>query len=469
MRAFTSPAKWLAGISPDAAALLIQAAADMALIFDRQGIVRDFAFTADEFGLAFTGTELWLGRLWRDQVTIESRPKIDDMVKAGQGKAPPAGRQVNYPAAKGNDIPVLMSVQPIGQTGLTIAFGRDLRAFAALQQRVVEVQQSFERDYARMRHIETRYRLLFQMTPEPVLIVDIASLKITDANPAARQTAGAKAKLIGMTIAEFFAPEAAAGLEALLAGVRSTGRADDIELQPLGGAAMRASGFLFRQGNAQSMLLRLTGGAAAPGLTDTKAKLLQLVERVPDGFVVTTTNGKILATNEAFLEMAQLHGQAQAQGQQLDRWIGRPGVDLGVLLTNLRQHGSVRLFVSSLRDEFGTETPVEISAGAGPDGSEPTYGFAIRAIAQRAVAPAGEPRSFPKSLEQIIELIGRVSLKDLVREATDVIERLSIEAALTMTGNNRASAAEMLGVSRQSLYVKMRRHGLIEAETVGIE
>jgi transcriptional regulator PpsR len=144
-------------------------------------------------------------------------------------------------------------------------------------------------------------------------------------------------------------------------------------------------------------------------------------------------------------------------------------VDLGVLLTNLRQHGSVRLFVSSLRDEFGAETPVEISAGAGPDGSEPTYGFAIRAIAQRAVAPAGEPRSFPKSLEQIIELIGRVSLKDLVREATDVIERLSIEAALTMTGNNRASAAEMLGVSRQSLYVKMRRHGLIEAETVGIE
>ena len=57
-------------------------------------------------------------------------------------------------------------------------------------------------------------------------------------------------------------------------------------------------------------------------------------------------------------------------------------------------------------------------------------------------------------------MIGRVSLKDLVREATDVIERLCIEAALEMTGDNRASAAEMLGLSRQSLYVKLRRYGL---------
>jgi len=129
----------------------------------------------------------------------------------------------------------------------------------------------------------------------------------------------------------------------------------------------------------------------------------------------------------------------------------------------------VRLFSCLLRDEFGAECEVEISAGSVLNGDEPSYGFAIRSISRRAAPPLAAPRTFPKSLEQIIDLIGRVSLKDLVREATDVIERLSIEAALTMTGNNRASAAEVLGVSRQSLYVKMRRHGLIEAETIGLE
>jgi len=32
---------------------------------------------------------------------------------------------------------------------------------------------------------------------------------------------------------------------------------------------------------------------------------------------------------------------------------------------------------------------------------------------------------------------------------------------LTLTHNNRASASEMLGLSRQSLYVKLRRYGMV--------
>jgi DNA-binding NtrC family response regulator len=74
-------------------------------------------------------------------------------------------------------------------------------------------------------------------------------------------------------------------------------------------------------------------------------------------------------------------------------------------------------------------------------------------------------RAMPRSIEQLTELIGRVSLKDLVRESTDVIEKLAIEAALQLTGDNRASAAEMLGLSRQSFYVKLRRYGLGDLAT----
>jgi DNA-binding NtrC family response regulator len=53
-----------------------------------------------------------------------------------------------------------------------------------------------------------------------------------------------------------------------------------------------------------------------------------------------------------------------------------------------------------------------------------------------------------------------VPLKEIVRDTTDLIEQLCIEAALQLTNDNRASAAEMLGLSRQSLYVKMRRYEL---------
>jgi DNA-binding NtrC family response regulator len=79
---------------------------------------------------------------------------------------------------------------------------------------------------------------------------------------------------------------------------------------------------------------------------------------------------------------------------------------------------------------------------------------------RRPVAENRSSHALPRSVEQLTELVGRVSLKELVRETTDVIERLCIEAALELTGDNRASAAEMLGLSRQSLYVKLRRYGL---------
>ena len=68
--------------------------------------------------------------------------------------------------------------------------------------------------------------------------------------------------------------------------------------------------------------------------------------------------------------------------------------------------------------------------------------------------------ALPRSVEQLTELVGRVPLKELVRESTDMIERLCIEAALELTDDNRASAAEMLGLSRQGLYSKLRRHGM---------
>ena len=46
----------------------------------------------------------------------------------------------------------------------------------------------------------------------------------------------------------------------------------------------------------------------------------------------------------------------------------------------------------------------------------------------------------------------------------DLVERHFIEAALELTSDNRTSAAEGLGVSRQSLYVKLRRHRLVSPD-----
>ena len=53
-----------------------------------------------------------------------------------------------------------------------------------------------ERDYLRLRHMETRYRLLFEMAAESVLIVDATTQKVVEANPAAAQVIGEPVKRI---------------------------------------------------------------------------------------------------------------------------------------------------------------------------------------------------------------------------------------------------------------------------------
>ena len=75
---------------------------------------------------------------------------------------------------------------------------------------------------------------------------------------------------------------------------------------------------------------------------------------------------------------------------------------------------------------------------------------------------SGDPSvgGLPVWVVQFTDRVGSAPLKDLVRESTDLIERLCIEAALKLTNGNRASAAELLGLSRQSLYVKLARYGI---------
>ncbi|MBV8914398.1 MAG: PAS domain-containing protein [Acetobacteraceae bacterium] len=77
--------------------------------------------------------------------------------------------------------------------------------------------------------------------------------------------------------------------------------------------------------------------------------------------------------------------------------------------------------------------------------------------------PEGVPvaaRGMPRLVHEVTSQIGRVKLKDLVRDATEVLERHCIETALELTRNNRASAAGLLGLSRQSLYLKLHRYGI---------
>lgn len=164
--------------------------------------------------------------------------------------------------------------------------------------------------------------------------------------------------------------------------------------------------------------------------------------------------------NGAFVELAQLPTEERARGEPIERWIGRPGVDVDVLFANLQTQGVLRHFSTVARGEHGTIVDVEVSGIDVSNGARRFLGFCIRPAGGRGGRERLGGRELPRTVEQFTDLVGRVSLKNLVRETTDLIERLCIEAALDITKDNRASAAEMLGLSRQALYTKLRRYGL---------
>jgi transcriptional regulator PpsR len=451
---------------------LVAAASDVALVLDSAGVIQDVLLGSE--ALAKEQLSDWIGRPWADTVTVESRDKVMALLRDA-ASGPPRWRQVNHPSRAGSDWPVLYSAVQIeapgrGRTGgRTIVFGRDLRATEALQLKLIEAQQAMERDYWRFRQAEARYRHLFQASAEAVLIVDAASLKVLEANPAAValvSNGSGTRRLVGTALPALFAEPAPRAMQTALAAARAAHKADAVRADLAdGGGRVSVALSSFRQDDASLLLVRLTRArtdSAPQQATQHGSMLMDFVRSAPDALVFTDGEGRILLANAAFVELAQLSGDAQALGERLDRWLGRTGVELGVLIQNLRQRGSVRLFATLMRGEDGGTTEVEISASATAQDGQTVLAFAVRDIGRRLSAEPRVAGDLPRSADELAELVGRVPLKDIVGETTDLIEQLCIETALKMTSDNRASAAQMLGLSRQSLYVKLRRHGMGE-------
>ena len=151
----------LSELAPKMAQTLAAAMGDVALVVDSEGIVQSAAFGGSDPMLA--NPDDWVGRKWADIVTGETRPKVQQLLREVSTAGVSRLRQVNHPAASGPDIPVAYSAVRLGERGPLLVVGRDLRTISAIQRRLVETQQTMERDYWHRRQAETRYRLLFRL------------------------------------------------------------------------------------------------------------------------------------------------------------------------------------------------------------------------------------------------------------------------------------------------------------------
>jgi transcriptional regulator PpsR len=439
-----------------AALALVLAAGDIALALDDDGVISDISVSADDM----PDLSGWIGRRWEDTVALDSRPKISEMLSAPPSEAPGRWRQVNHPGPEGN-LPIHYRLVDLGEGKPRMAIGRDVRAWANLQQRLLQTQQSLERDYLKLRQTEARFRLLFDMITDPVLVIDSNTRRIVAANPASYRLFEAKAgSLDNRDLANVIGGISRDELIARLGGATATGEHCEMDVSIREGQPpMVLTAMPFRQDNGRQFMIRLSSGDAPFDLTGDRRPMADLIERMPDAFVLTDSKMHILTANSAFVDLVHGSSKEAITGQPLSRFIGRPGIDVDLMRKQLDDHGQVRNATTIVHADDAIEEAIEVS-GVKTEAQGGHYGFAIRTVSRRVRDLPPPDRDLPRSVDQLTELVGRMPLREIVRESTDLIERMCIEAALAYTSDNRASAAEILGLSRQSLYSKLHRHGL---------
>ena len=470
MTPFTSSARFLNDLSAEVTGKLVAAAADVALIVDAQGVIRDMAFGSES--LKNLGYERWIGQSWVQTVAKDSHKKIEALLRDGDSSESPRWRQVNHASESGPSLPLsycavkVDSASKEGPSSHSVVYGRDLRPIVALQQSLVDAQQASLNEHWRLRDAQSRFRHIFHVSSDAILLIDAASQKVQEANPAALGLfEPVVRKLVNSSFPVGFDASSHEALQGMILALRSTGKADDLRARLLSGQGeLTVSGSLLREEAGSLLVLRLakvaTQGKAAAVKVAPFSVLPKLMQSSPDCIVVTDIDGNILTVNDAFVELLQVSSDKEVIGEALGRWLGRTGIEMNVLISTLRQRGSVRLFPTALRGEQGSNSDVEISATMVNEGGQSYLCFTLRDVSRRLSGDARATKEIPRSVGQLSELVGRVPMKDIVGETTDLIEQLCIEAALDLTRDNRAAAAEMLGLSRQSLYVKLRRYGL---------
>ncbi|MEM1432238.1 MAG: transcriptional regulator PpsR [Pseudomonadota bacterium] len=450
-------------IAPDILGEIITAASDLALVVSPQGRVLSVLRNPESGQLV--EAEEWDGQDIRDCLTPDSVQKaggaLDRMHNEGRSFG---GVELNHTANSGAEFPLRYSFHRIGPDGTVLMLGRDLRPIAEMQEQLVKAQLALEQDYEIQRDFDTRYRVLMEVAIEPLLFVSIGTGKVTDANAAAAAVLGlSREDLSGATLAqEFDGKKRGEFVETLTNAALAEGAGPVTARLKRTGEEVQLTPTAFRAAGERMLLLRIEGegGAAAPAGVLSE-DLQSLFAGGVDGIVFTDGDGVIRAANESFLGLTDAAHASAVKGRSLAQFLSRGAVDLKVLLDNAERAGQMRMYATKLASAYGTHVPVEISVTHLADRAHPAFVFVLRDASRAEALRKPGLGVTDDAMRSVMELVGSATLKDIVAETTDVVEKLCIETAVELTRNNRVAAAEMLGLSRQSLYVKLRKYGLL--------
>jgi transcriptional regulator PpsR len=443
----------LGGLSewaPELAQTFASLTTDIALVLDGNGVIRSVA-NGGSTSVSPAGQE-WVGRAWADTVTDDTRGKIEQMLKEVTSTGSARRREINHPSKRGN-IAIAYTAMRLGQNGPLLAVGRDLSAVAAIQKRFITTQQEMERSYWRLRQDEARYRLLFQVATDAVMVVDTVSLEILEANQAAAQLLDMDVtQLVGRPASFGFERHSRVAVDALLTAARSSTQPSEIRARLLGRVSATSVAVTpFRADDAMRLMVRLRTMDLPGSSSDLSTTLARLVDSASDGVLITDTNGCIMMANPAFLKLVNKTTEAEVKTRPLMDWVSVSDDQFADLLHEVRHLGIARRVSSKLMASDATCSEIEMTAALLTEGDQECIGFTLHAAAGGKEGYCDSKDKLRLAIDEITARIGLEPLPDLLRRAAGILQRHFVTHAMARTGDNPQAAADLLGIRQDQL------------------
>ena len=339
---------------------------------------------------------------------------------------------------------------------------QDLEPLVEAVDRADRLQTALETQNDKARTAEGVQRALMAHLSEAVVIIDAQSGRIVDlSHPAAEILAplseGQQTGLLGAAFTQCFEGRRRSEfIDGLCAA------AGDVDAKPTvvdlrGGRGRLGISPSAAFANGTRLLFCHLSTDGIEGARASWDGLGTIARGTADGLVCVDPRGQVLTTNRGFLRMVAAGSSESVNARPLASFLLRGLVDTRALFDTDRP----RCMTTQLIGLTGQRLPVEITVTELADGG---FGLVLRDISLadviRPQADAGGESLGPKAAS----LVGSMPLRDIVSSMTEDIERDCVLAAIELTQNNRVACAEMLGLSRQSLYVKLRRFGLLDKD-----
>jgi transcriptional regulator PpsR len=426
---------------------------DLTLTLDREGVITDVAPSGSFKDEAL---DSWRGRSWGETIP-GGAGRIAHAMKASLDSGESQCFRVRQQFPSGRELSVEYTTVSLGENEGLVAIGRSLESVSDLQSRLLATEKARMQDFWRMRDMESRYRALLDTSSEAVALVRAATLRVIEANALA-------ARALGLTPGAVFLPDLAARdrqrLEAALDLVRSQGRAPSIVLRLHDRTRWTLQASFVPRDSDGIYLLRMSVLDGAPDAPRDVCDYEQMLFRFPDALLIADRNGAIIKANPAFLDLVQAGDESAVLGQNLGRWLSFPGEDFPAILGHVQARGAARMLRCNIESELGALRQVDVTAVADRSRRARYIGLLLR----EANAPDARAGQREVAFE-LGDLAGglsppRDSLEAVVRASVETIEIRYIEEALAKSGGNRTLAAKRLGLSRQTLHVKLNRYKL---------